>query len=359
MENLVNPDFWRGRRVLVTGHTGFKGAWLCQWLTLLEARVTGYATPPPTEPSMFALLGLAATIDHREGDLADLPRLEAAYREARPDVVFHLAAQSLVRQGYADPAGTFLTNVQGTVHLLETIRRADRPVAVVVVTSDKCYENREWVWPYRETDRLGGCDPYAASKACAELVASTYARSFLDASGTMLATVRSGNVVGPGDFARDRLVPDCLRAFDQGRPVSLRHPRAVRPWQNVLDPLAGYLLLAERLAQRGRDFTGAWNFGPSPQDTLEVGRVAELLAGCWGPQARVIHEADQDTPHEAGLLTLDASKARYRLGWRPRHDLESTLAATVAWHKAVPHGREALADQCRRLLLAPNPVPQS
>jgi len=336
--------FWHKRRVLITGHTGFKGSWLSLWLARLGAEVTGYALAPPSEPSLFELaavedgLGASITADVRDGE-----RLARAVEDAGPEVVFHLAAQSLVRESYRAPADTYATNVMGTVHLLEAIRRTPGVKAVVVVTSDKCYDNREWVWPYRENDPLGGHDPYASSKACAELVTAAYRASYFDdpAAGDRpaIASARAGNVVGGGDWAADRLVPDVARAVAAGDVVHLRSPHAIRPWQHVLEPLAGYLLLAERLAGDGREWAEAWNFGPEERDARSVGWLVEQLAARWHGELRWTRD-ERSHPHEAHTLKLDSSKARARLGWRPRLSLERALDWLVEWYRAHREGAD-------------------
>lgn len=339
MEDLVNPaaSQWRGRSVLVTGHTGFKGAWLALWLTRLGARVHGFALDPPTSPSLFDAARVASALDSdTRADLADLPALQAAFARARPDVVFHLAAQSLVRESYADPLATFATNVMGTAHVLEAARGIPGVRAIVVVTTDKVYKNREERHAYGERDPLGGHDPYSASKAAAEIVAASYRSSFFGghgARGPRLATARAGNVIGGGDWAKDRLVPDALRCFAGGEPLRLRFPAAVRPWQHVLEPLSGYLRLAEALlGPDGDRFAAAWNFGPAERDMASVGDVAATIAALWGEGARV-EQSTEVHPHEAGLLMLDSRRAHEVLAWRPRWSLEQALASTVAWQR--------------------------
>jgi len=332
---------WRGRRVLVTGDTGFKGSWLSLWLHALGADVTGFALAPPSDPSLFEAARIAELIDHHEGDVRDLAAVRAVVEASRPEVIFHLAAQPLVRLSYREPVETYATNVMGTVHLLEAARRAPDVKAIVCVTSDKCYANREWVWPYRESDPMGGHDPYSSSKGCAELVAAAYRSSFF-AGGPALATLRAGNVIGGGDWAEDRLVPDLVRAFEAGVAPLIRSPDAVRPWQHVLEALGGYLRIAERLLAGERQFADAWNFGPADDDTQPVSWIVERMRAAWGgaPQS----QADRGTRvHEAGLLRLDCSKARTALGWRPALDLAQTLNWIVAWHKAVGAGEDARA----------------
>ena len=338
----VTENFWRGRRVFLTGHTGFKGSWLSLWLSQLGALVHGYALDPITTPSLFESLDLELAADRR-ADLSDLTALREAVRIADPEVVFHLAAQPLVRESYADPVGTFATNVLGTAHLLESLRGSSSLKAVVVVTTDKVYHNEEWPHPYRESDRLGGNDPYSASKAAAEIVTASYRASFLKEQGVRVASARAGNVIGGGDWSADRLVPDCLRAFADGRPVELRFPRAVRPWQHVLEPLSGYLLLAEKLlGEEGLEC--GWNFGPKGDEGhAEVGQVAETLGQLWGEGARVELSQGGNHPKEAGLLRLDISQAQSLLGWQPRWSLPQALAATVSWQKGFLAGRPARA----------------
>jgi CDP-glucose 4,6-dehydratase len=322
-----NLTFWRGRRVLVTGHTGFKGAWLTLWLHELGARVTGFSGPPPTEPSLFALARVGELCDDRRGDVRDRDAVSSAVAAARPEVVFHLAAQPIVRAAVEDPDGTYATNVLGTEHVLQAAREA----AIVCVTSDKCYLPSER--PHREDDALGGRDPYSASKAEQERVAAVQRET----AGVRVATARAGNVIGGGDWGRDRLLPDLVRAFEAGEPVTLRHPDAVRPWQHVLDPLAGYLLLAERLTE-SPEWADAWNFGPD--DAWPVRRIVERVCTRWPLEVRVVPATDGV---EAPALRLDATKARERLGWRPRFDLPAGLDATVFWHDRVRDGADARA----------------
>lgn len=342
----MTPEIWNGKRVFVTGQTGFKGAWLCALLKRLGAQVTGFALEPPSTPSAFAQCGIAADLvtDHR-GDICDAAALSRAMALAQPDVVLHLAAQALVRESYTRPVDTFATNVMGTVNLLEAVRATPSVRAVVIVTTDKCYENREWIHPYREADPLGGDDPYAASKACTELVAGSYRASFLARAPrpVALATARAGNVIGGGDWATDRLVPDCIRAFAGGRPVVLRNPGAVRPWQHVLDALSGYLVLAEHLLAPDSMAAQAWNFGPIAGDERTVHEVASRVAAIWKGQAEMRIEPDAAAPHEANLLRLDSTKARVRLGWKPRWDADAALSHTVAWYEAWHSGADLRA----------------
>ena len=344
----VSPQFWTQKRVLITGHTGFKGAWLALWLRRLGASVVGYALAPPTRPSLYDLAGVSEIVRSIQGDVRDSGRLNAAVHEAQPEIVFHLAAQSLVRSSYLDPVGTFSTNVMGTVQLLEACRTAPAVRAVVVVTSDKCYEENAAHQPRRESDPLGGHDPYAASKACAEIATSAYRHSFLGAAGSRVAvaSARSGNVIGGGDWAADRLMTDLTGAFSTGRQPRLRNPRATRPWQHVLDPLSGYLMLAERLHAEGQRYAEAWNFGPAPDSTADVQAVADRVARLWGPGVAWVLDAEPQ-PREALALALDAEKAQQRLGWRPQLDLDTALAWTVSWYKSWHQGGDArqLADR--------------
>lgn len=338
----MNMAFWRGRRVFLTGHTGFKGSWLSLWLSELGAEVHGYALPPPTEPNFFTVAGLekhlaASTL----ADIRDATNLEGAMQAAHPEVVLHLAAQPLVRQSYVEPTETFAVNVMGTVNLLEAVRRMPGVKAMVNVTTDKCYENREWVWPYREIEALGGHDPYSSSKACSELATAAWRRSFLDAAGVQVASARAGNVIGGGDWAADRLVPDFLRALDAGRPLVVRSPLATRPWQHVLEPLSGYLALAENLCTEGEAFAEAWNFGPDESDARTVQWIVEAL--CARVPGAAWQRGTAQQPHEAHSLRLDSAKAGARLGWRPRWNLSRALEATLDWHQAWKAGTD-MAD---------------
>jgi CDP-glucose 4,6-dehydratase len=342
---VSDPRDWRGRRVLVTGHTGFKGSWLTLWLHALGAEVTGFALAPPTDPSLFEAARVAALINHIEGDVRDLGAVRAAFAAARPEVVFHLAAQPLVRLSYDQPVETYATNVMGTVHVLEAARASEGLAALVCVTSDKCYENREWVWPYRESDPMGGHDPYSNSKGCAELVIAAYRSSFFPVSaiadgGTALASVRAGNVIGGGDWAADRLVPDLVRAFERGTAPVIRSPDAVRPWQHVLEALGGYIRISERLVAGDPAFAEAWNFGPAEEDARPVSWIVEKMRAVWGGASDATPWVGA-RPHEAGLLRLDCSKARAGLGWRPALTLETALEWIVDWHKRTAAGEDA------------------
>jgi CDP-glucose 4,6-dehydratase len=356
---MVKPTFWQGKRILVTGHTGFKGSWLSLWLKLMGAEVSGYALDPPTSPSLYDLAGIAQDLVGTTGDVRDFRALKQALVAQRPEIVLHLAAQALVRRSYADPVETYATNVMGVVHLLEAVRQVESVRAVVIVSSDKCYENREWVWGYREIDPLGGFDPYSSSKGCQELVAAAFRRSFFARAGTAdrsvaVASARAGNVIGGGDWGEDRLIPDLMRAALAGEVARIRYPQAIRPWQHVLEPLGGYLLLAEKLCgPEAPEYAEAWNFGPGEAAAQPVGWVVERLASLWGDGLRWEQERNQH-PHEAQMLRLDCSKARQRLGWRPRLDLEQTLGWTVEWYQAYQAGPESVRDmtkaQIRRYL---------
>jgi CDP-glucose 4,6-dehydratase len=337
----LTPAFWQGKRVLLTGHTGFKGSWLSLWLQSLGASVTGFALDPGPGDNLFELAQVADGMDDRRGDLRDLGALLELVAETRPEIVFHLAAQPLVREGYRDPLGTYSSNVMGTLHLLEAIRQTQGVKACVLVTTDKVYANQEWPWPYRETEALGGHDPYSSSKACCELLAQSYAASFFPVAryeehGLAIATARAGNVLGGGDFAAERLIPDVLRAWSADQPVTLRYPQAVRPWQHALEPLAGYLQLAASLYESGPQFAGAWNFGPGERDMCSVGEVVGLLSQRW-PQAPGLRIEPADL-HEAGLLRLDSSRAHQLLGWQPRWSLTQCLEQTIDWHLAWMQG---------------------
>lgn len=339
MENLVNPDFWEGRRVFLTGHTGFKGSWLALWLVEMGAEVTGFALPAE-DVSLFNQAGIANLVTHIEGDIRDLDAVDAAMAACDPQVVFHLAAQPIVRTSYDDPVGTYATNVQGTVHVLDACRRAASLDAIVCVTSDKCYENREWIWPYRESDPMGGHDPYSSSKGAAEIAIASYRRSFFEEEGApLLASVRAGNVIGGGDWAVDRLIPDIVRAMVAGERVQIRSPHAVRPWQHVLEALGGYLLIAQRLAKGERDYADGWNFGPADSDTQPVGWIVEKMINEWGEGGFDLDDGPK--PHEANLLRLDCSKARAKLGWQPALGLAETIRWIVAWHRSVADGGDA------------------
>jgi CDP-glucose 4,6-dehydratase len=336
---VINPAFWVGRRVLLTGHTGFKGAWATLVLKRLGAEIYGFALTPESEAGLFVAAELEHDVNHAVGDVRDLGAVCRVIREARPSVILHMAAQSLVRRSYTEPVETYATNVMGTVHLLEAVRRTSGVDAVVVVSSDKCYENVGWMWGYREIDPLGGHDPYSNSKACAEIAVEAYRRSFFSGeTSTRVASGRAGNVIGGGDWARDRLVPDAMRAFMAGEPLKIRNPGSTRPWQHVLDPILAYVLLIEHLVDSsGKDFAQSWNFGPSSSDNAAVSFVADSLVRLWGGAARWVQD-EGEHPHEAASLKLDCTKAIARLKWRPMIGLKHALALTVDWYRTFERG---------------------
>ena len=339
----INEKFktFAGRRVFITGHTGFKGSWLAFLLEEMGAEVMGFALPPATTVNHFDLLGLDKRIKHKIGDIRDAELLTSALNEFQPEFVFHLAAQALVRPSYDDPAATFSTNVIGSVNLLDAVRRCKSIRSLVYITSDKCYENVEWIWGYREIDQLGGRDPYSASKAAAEVAFSSYCRSFFEQRLTLgAASARAGNVIGGGDWAVDRIIPDCIRAIEAGEPVRLRNPSATRPWQHVLEPLAGYILLAARLYEEPKKWGGAWNFGPSTHEVRTVKNVAEVIVGHIG-KGRIEIVESQKQVHEARLLQLNCDKANQLLCWYPRWDVEKTLESTALWYKTIMNGGNA------------------
>jgi CDP-glucose 4,6-dehydratase len=341
---MLDRAFWKNRSVFLTGHTGFKGSWLSIWLKALEAKVTGYALEPPTQPNLFELANVADYVRSIRGDIRDFQKLKAALAESRASVVIHMAAQSVVRRGYDEPIETYSSNVMGTVHLLEAVRQIGRPCAVVNVTSDKCYANKEWVWGYRENEPMGGCDPYSNSKGCSELVTSAYRDSFFSPAsferhGVGIASVRAGNVIGGGDWTSDQLIPDLMRAFLVHQACLIRNPTAIRPWQFVLEPLLGYLLLAERLTNDGTRFASGWNFGPADADARPVSFIASELARLWGSGASWTHD-DKAYPHEAHILRLDTSKAAECLNWRPVLSLSSALEWIVEWYRAYQAGAD-------------------
>ena len=332
----VDPRFWKGKKVFLTGHTGFKGSWLSLWLTSMGAKVTGYALAPNKTPNLFDVLAIDSLIDKSHiADIRDLSSLQKAMSSANPDVVFHMAAQPLVRYSYVNPVETYATNVMGTVHVLESARSINALRATVIVTTDKCYENKEWVWGYRENEPMGGYDPYSNSKGCAELVTSAYRQSYFSNpnSGNKVASARAGNVIGGGDWSEDRLIPDAIKAFEASKPLMIRSPLATRPWQHVLEPLSGYLILAQSLYDQGLAFASGWNFGPQDEDNRSVQEVVDLLISGWGNSAGWEKEGSEQ-PHEANLLKLDCSKARAQLGWTPKWDLQNAVKKIVEWQKA-------------------------
>lgn len=334
----MNLDFWRNRRVFVTGHTGFKGGWLSLWLQSLGAELTGYSLKPPTTPNLFSAAKVADGMFSLEGDIRDLEHLTESMRVASPEIVIHMAAQSLVRESYQRPVDTYAINLIGTVNMLESVRFTPSVRAVVIVTTDKCYENREWVWGYRESEPMGGFDPYSSSKGCAELATAAYRSSFFNLQdyekhGVAIATARAGNVIGGGDWSNDRLVPDIIAAFENNMPARIRNPQAVRPWQYILEPLRGYLMLAEKLSLEGPPFAEGWNFGPRDEDSRPVSWIVDQLTSLWGEDASWEFDS-QLQPHEAHYLKLDCSKAASKLRWRPSTKLMDALQAIISWHKA-------------------------
>lgn len=340
LEDVVKT--WQGRRVFLTGHTGFKGSWLALWLSKRGAQIRGYALAPCTEPNLFNLASVGTVVEDVRGDVRDYAKLEASMTEFGPEVVFHLAAQPIVRRSYADPVGTYGTNIMGTVHVLQAIRKTPNVRAVVCVTTDKCYQNQEWIWPYRESDPLGGHDPYASSKACAEIISAAYRSSFfpierLHEHHVALATARAGNVIGGGDWSEDRLIPDLVRGFRSAQPVLIRRPDAIRPWQHVLESLQGYMMLAQELLAQPARFASAYNFGPSDEEVWPVERIANKFVGIWGKGASWIRDFVPSV-HEDRVLRLDASKARVELGWEPKLKIETALDWTMAWYRAWNEG---------------------
>jgi CDP-glucose 4,6-dehydratase len=335
----TNPTFWQGKRVLMTGHTGFKGSWLSLCLQSMGAELRGVALAPPTTPALFNVACVAKGMDHRVADIRDYDMIRALVAEFKPEILIHMAAQSLVRLSYQQPIETYATNVMGTVHVLEAARHVGSVRAIVNITTDKCYDNREWVWGYREDEPMGGHDPYSSSKGCAELVSSAYRKSFFREAGIAMATARAGNVIGGGDWAVDRLVPDTLLALEKGKPVQIRNPHATRPWQHVLEPLSGYLLLAEKLHEQGQTFAEGWNFGPRDEDARPVQWIVEQLCQTWG-QGASWQRQPGDHPHEANYLKLDVSKAKQRLNWTPRWSLEQALEHITYWHRSWLDGQD-------------------
>lgn len=342
--------FWEGKSVFLTGHTGFKGGWLSIWLNALGARVTGYALAPPAESNLFELAGIDRLVSSVIGDIRDGERLQRSLTSAQPDVVIHMAAQPLVRESYLQPVETYATNVMGTVNLLEAVRHCSRVRVVVNVTTDKCYNNQDSAQAFREDEPLGGYDPYSSSKACSELVTAAWRSSYFSPMkykqhGIAIATARAGNVIGGGDWAKDRLIPDCIRALQHGEAIRIRNPHAIRPWQHVLEPLSGYLLLAQRLFENGCDYVGSWNMGPNDEDARPVEWIVKRLCDKWGQNARYVIDPGSH-PHEASYLRLDITKAKTQLDWQPRWNLEKALDATLDWVRAFQSNRE-LVEVCR------------
>jgi len=341
-----SPQFWNKRRVFLTGHTGFKGSWLSIWLQKMGAEVCGFSLSPSTIPSLFDDCQVEKGMESLIGDIRDMSALSAAMQSFKPDVVLHLAAQPLVRESYSDPVGTFSTNIIGTANILEAARHVGCVRAVVNVTTDKCYENREWEWAYRENERLGGHDPYSSSKACSELITSSFRSSFFNDLGIGLATARAGNVIGGGDWSVDRLIPDVVRSIVNRKPLTIRNPSATRPWQHVLEPLSGYLILAENLFKEGLPYSEAWNFGPLEQDVKPVSWIADHIITLWGHDQKIIIDRSSHV-HEANLLKLDISKAKTRLNWEPRWDLVTALDKIVGWNKVILKGGNS-RDMCEQ-----------
>ena len=331
--NIISQEFWQSKRVLITGDTGFKGSWMCLWLQSLGAEICGIGLAPPTEPSLFIEADVCIGMRHENIDIRDFEAVNCVFQSFRPEIVIHMAAQPLVRLSYLEPIETCETNVMGTVHVLEASRRANSVQAIVNVTTDKCYENREWHWAYRENEPMGGHDPYSSSKGCSELISSAYRASFLNAEGIGLATARAGNVIGGGDWAKDRLIPDIFRFLSQNKAVEIRNPNAIRPWQHVLEPLSGYLILAEKLYSKESNAMGSWNFGPRDNDVKTVKWIVENLGEKWGSNIGLKIQPGEH-PHEAHFLKLDISKAKNQLGWEPKWTLEVALDKIVDWQKS-------------------------
>lgn len=340
----VSTDFWKGKRIFLTGHTGFKGSWLSLWLQSMGAELHGLALDAPTMPALFDEADVGSGMVSTIGDIRDYSTVFSAMEVCQPDIIIHMAAQPLVRYSYQEPVETYATNVMGTVHVLEAARQVGTAKAIVNVTTDKCYDNKEWVWGYREDEPMGGHDPYSNSKGCAELVTSAYRRSFFQQEGIALASVRAGNVIGGGDWAADRLVPDILRAFEKAQPVVIRYPHATRPWQHVLEPLSGYLMLAEQLYTEGQSFAEGWNFGPNEEDARPVQWIVEQMVQAWGDGASWQLDGGEHL-HEANYLKLDISKAKTKLGWQPRWNLATALEKIIDWHHAWLHKTD-LHAQC-------------
>lgn len=347
----MDPRFWKGKKVFITGHTGFKGSWLCLWLHSLGADVTGYALQPPTDPNLYELCAIDKLVKSNISDVRDASSFTKAMTFARPDIVIHMAAQPLVGDSYKIPVETYSINVMGTVNLFEAVRQCKTVKAVVNVTTDKCYENKEWVWGYRENEPLGGYDPYSNSKACSELVTSAYRNSYFNPKeyavhGVGVASARAGNVIGGGDWATDRLVPDCIKAILKSEKIVIRNPEAIRPWQHVLEPLSGYLILAQKLYEEGFRYAEAWNFGPDDVDAKPVEWLVSRLCAKWGSDASYVVDKGKYL-HEAHYLKLDCSKAKLQLGWRPRWDLHKAIGGIIEWTQAYQAGKD-LRNVCLR-----------
>lgn len=346
---MIDKEFWRGKKVFLTGHTGFKGSWLSLWLNNMGVNVTGYSLKPPTDPSLFEKTDVANLVNHNIGDIRDLEKLNKVMINANPDIVIHMAAQPLVRESYLDPVGTYHTNVMGTVNVLEAVRSCPKVRAVVNVTTDKCYENKEWVWGYRENEPMGGYDPYSNSKGCSELVTSSYRNSFFNTEKygkdhqVIVASARAGNVIGGGDWAKDRLIPDIIRSIQRNEAVKIRNPHAIRPWQHVLEPLYGYLLLCEKLYSGDLKFSGAWNFGPTNEGVETVGNIADKIVKLWG--SGTIEVGNEKGPHEANLLMLDTNKARNYLNWIPTLNIDETIDLIVEWYMGSDGRKKELTEK--------------
>lgn len=342
---MIETAFWKNRKVFLTGHTGFKGSWLCLMLNALGARVTGYAQKAPTDPNLFEICSVGSAAKNVFSDIRDLQTLKKSLISASPEIVIHMAAQALVRESYANPLETYSTNVMGTVNILEGVRDCKSVRAVINVTTDKCYENKEWIWSYRENEPLGGLDPYSSSKACSEMVTAAYRNSFFDPEAykmhrVALASARAGNVIGGGDWAKDRLIPDCIRAVMKKKKIVIRNPKALRPWQHVLEPLTGYLMLAEKLYKKGPLFGEAWNFGPNDEDPKPVAWIAKKISSQFGASLALQKKSKMEKLHEASTLRLDSTKAKQVLGWRSKWGLENAVEKTVTWYKAYMDGQD-------------------
>lgn len=350
--SFFDPAFYSGKRVFVTGHTGFKGSWLCRMLTLMGAQVTGYSLTPPTDPSIFSLCKVEEKIHSVPGDVRDLAALKSAFDKARPQIVLHLAAQPIVRMSYEDPVSTYSTNVMGTVHLLECVRlaaaRGEAPLSVLNVTTDKVYLNKEWCWGYREDERLDGFDPYSNSKSCSELVTHSYCNSFFKSKEIPVSTARAGNVIGGGDFARDRIIPDCVRAVAEGKPILVRNPRSVRPYQHVLEPLTAYLMIAQWQAEEP-ELAGWYNVGPDDKDCVATGQLVDMFCNAWGPGAVWENQEQENGPHEANFLKLDCTKLKTIFGWSPRWHVREAVNKTVEWTKSWRQGGDVTAVMDRQI----------
>jgi CDP-glucose 4,6-dehydratase len=345
IKGKVNPEFWDGKRVFLTGHTGFKGSWLSLWLQQMGAIVKGYALEPNTSPNLFELAEVAKNMESEIGDITNLSQIKDSMHTFNPDILIHMAAQPLVRLSYDEPVLTYATNVMGTVNVLEAARTCNNLKAIVSVTTDKCYENKEWAWGYRENEPMGGHDPYSSSKGCAELVISAYRNSFFNSENSAaIASARAGNVIGGGDWAEDRLIPDILKSFENKSPIIVRNPMATRPWQHVLEPLSGYLVLAEHLFTEGKSYAEAWNFGPKDEDCKPVSWILAKMVANWHDQATWVLDKNNN-PHEAGYLKLDCSKASSKLNWQPKWNLDLTLGKIINWHQSFLN-ESNIQDEC-------------